>query len=336
MKKNRAFTLTELLVVVIVIGVLAMVALPKFSKAVETRKVTEAEDVMRAIRTEQEKRCSLDKNYSSSFETFGGLIAGVTAGDGHETEHYSYTLDTTGVSASSKGHINYTLSIPSYADGRICCSSPDNNEGCNKLNKDYPKCDDLVAATDYVASSPTCSVDLPEGTNPGPYIPPTPPSTAGCEGDQPESEKKKCCEHSKGQGIGDNCGWKYMSYVCNLITGEWVPSNYWFTGNCHPCTEGLHTTWHYQQNPTFSEPMLCEDCMFQLQGEQECSGNCVGGSTCTHGVRCHWVGCQEGQGYSGVGNDCGPYGDGNGDAPVCVMEIRRATCTTGQWDTHCP
>ena len=70
MKKNekkKAFTLTELLVVVIVIGVLAAIVLPKFSKVMETRKTTEAEELMAAVRTEQERRCALDKPYATEF-----------------------------------------------------------------------------------------------------------------------------------------------------------------------------------------------------------------------------------------------------------------------------
>ena len=43
-RKKKAFTLTELLVVVIVIGVLSAVVLPKFSKVIETRKTTETEE----------------------------------------------------------------------------------------------------------------------------------------------------------------------------------------------------------------------------------------------------------------------------------------------------
>ena len=61
--KKKAFTLTELLVVVIVIGVLSAAVLPKFSKVIETRKTTEAEELMASVRTEQEKRCALDKPY---------------------------------------------------------------------------------------------------------------------------------------------------------------------------------------------------------------------------------------------------------------------------------
>ena len=51
---KRAFTLTELLIVVIVIGVLSAVTLPKFNRVIENRKVTEAEEMMSAVRTEQE------------------------------------------------------------------------------------------------------------------------------------------------------------------------------------------------------------------------------------------------------------------------------------------
>ena len=60
-KNKRAFTLTELLIVVIVIGVLSAVTLPKFTRVIENRKVTEAEEMMSAVRTEQERRCAMDK-----------------------------------------------------------------------------------------------------------------------------------------------------------------------------------------------------------------------------------------------------------------------------------
>ena len=73
-RKKKAFTLTELLVVVIVIGVLSAVVLPKFSKVIETRKTTEAEELMAAVRTEQERRCALDKDYISDLSQLSEII----------------------------------------------------------------------------------------------------------------------------------------------------------------------------------------------------------------------------------------------------------------------
>ena len=116
-KRKKAFTLTELLVVVIVIGVLSAVVLPKFSKVVETRKTTEAEELMSAVRTEQEKRCVLDKNYLTDFKAIGDIAAS------KNSKNYAYSLTSTGMEAQSKGKYGYTLKMPSYADGLLSVNS---------------------------------------------------------------------------------------------------------------------------------------------------------------------------------------------------------------------
>ena len=61
--KRKAFTLAELLVVVIVLAALSAVAVPKFTRVLETRKTTEAEQLLAAVRTEQEQRCIIGKKY---------------------------------------------------------------------------------------------------------------------------------------------------------------------------------------------------------------------------------------------------------------------------------
>ena len=126
-KNKRAFTLTELLIVVIVIGVLAAVTLPKFNRVIENRKVTEAEEMMSAVRMEQERRCSMDKNYTTKFSNLQDIIASNT------TKNYTYSLQKQGISAKSN-NADYTLKILSYEDGSYCCEG----DGCKKLNKNYP------------------------------------------------------------------------------------------------------------------------------------------------------------------------------------------------------
>ena len=101
--KKKAFTLTELLIVVIVIGILAALVLPKFTRIMETRKTTEAEEIMAAIRTEQEARCALSKPYTTNFAHLTQVATSLpTNGENQasrETDKYTYTLAATGVSA---------------------------------------------------------------------------------------------------------------------------------------------------------------------------------------------------------------------------------------------
>ncbi|MBP5403592.1 MAG: prepilin-type N-terminal cleavage/methylation domain-containing protein, partial [Elusimicrobiaceae bacterium] len=149
--QKKAFTLTELLVVVVIIGVLSAVVLPKFTKMLETRKVTEAENIMTAVRNEQEARCTLDKDYTGETEKLASFPK-------TGSKHFSYTLDKAGITATGA---KYTLKIPSYTDGRICCAS-----GCDDLSKDYPTCSDLekemvkatctVPVSDEPTPSETC------------------------------------------------------------------------------------------------------------------------------------------------------------------------------------
>ncbi|MDY6040233.1 MAG: prepilin-type N-terminal cleavage/methylation domain-containing protein, partial [Elusimicrobiaceae bacterium] len=181
--KKKAFTLTELLVVVIVIGVLSAAVLPKFSKVIETRKTTEAEELMASIRTEQEKRCALDKPYLTDLSNMSDVVKKT------DTKNYKLTLQGKGVIASSKGNYNYNLQMPSYADGRICCDGAD----CEKLNKNYPSCTGFT----YEPSPDSCT-----GT-----VTPVEPEIKSCTG----SSTQACGCQGKGT----------QSRTCNTTTGEW-------------------------------------------------------------------------------------------------------------------
>ena len=128
----------ELLVVVIVLGVLSAVAAPKLSRVLETRKTAEAEEMLAALRTEQEKRCILGKNYTAD-ETKLPIVAAAA-----RSKNYVYSLKETGAEAS-RGE--YTLKMPSYKDGRLCCEGA----GCVKLNKNYVACSNISVEDECLA-----------------------------------------------------------------------------------------------------------------------------------------------------------------------------------------
>ena len=139
--KKKAFTLSELLVVVIVLGVLAAVAVPKFTRVLETRKTTEAEGMLSAVRTEQEKRCTLGDEYSVKFASLP-VAASLQRSTEREAKsaNYTYTLNGSGMQAQSSGK-DYTIKMLSYKDGGLCCEG----SYCNQLNKSYPSCGGVPA-----------------------------------------------------------------------------------------------------------------------------------------------------------------------------------------------
>ena len=159
-KKNRAFTLTELLVVVIVLGVLATVAATKFSRVLETRRTTEAENMLSVVRTEQEARCAMGKPYFGP-EQRNQVMTLAKAGT---SPNYNYELIDGGIEAH-RGE-KYALRMW-YKTGEICCEG----DGCADLSKSYPICSGEAPEDECAVRSG----GLPEGDTP----PVTPTCTLG-------------------------------------------------------------------------------------------------------------------------------------------------------------
>ena len=65
MLTKKGFTLIEMLVVVLIIGILAAVALPQYNKAVEKSKASEALLILKSLR-DQQAMCILEKGVDSS------------------------------------------------------------------------------------------------------------------------------------------------------------------------------------------------------------------------------------------------------------------------------
>ncbi len=131
-KSKRGFTLTEVLVVVVVIGILAAVVLPKYRKMMDTYKTAEAERLMESVRNVQETYYELNGSYlpPNKVTVFPGL-------DGRfESENFTYVLGEDYMTAESYNQtLSYTLEMD-YDTGEICCDGED----CSFLDKIYEGC----------------------------------------------------------------------------------------------------------------------------------------------------------------------------------------------------
>ncbi|MFA6282276.1 MAG: prepilin-type N-terminal cleavage/methylation domain-containing protein [Candidatus Omnitrophota bacterium] len=114
---KKGFTLMELIVVVIIVGILAMVGLPQFFQVAERGRAAEAFGILGAVRSAQVRYYAENSAYLSN-STCGGLDINFT------TPKYFGGPNCGATSANmtkSTGSI-YGLKIY-YANGTIACDS---------------------------------------------------------------------------------------------------------------------------------------------------------------------------------------------------------------------
>ncbi len=113
---RRGFTLVELAVVIIIIGVLAAFAVPRFLDSVERSKAAEAFNYLSAVRAAQERYQVQQGTYADavgdldiqlSTPKYFTVGAAITAGSTSDLENsWTLTLTRTGASA---GYGDYTV-----------------------------------------------------------------------------------------------------------------------------------------------------------------------------------------------------------------------------------
>ncbi len=134
MLKKKGFTLIEMLVVVLIIGILAAIAFPQYEKAVEKSHAAEALMIVRTIADAEKVYYLATGKYTSnlaaldfsvpgiSLDYNGGALPGVT------TEHFTcrgYVEDIYGwrdaIAVCKRLPINETYSIAVRTDGSTIC-----------------------------------------------------------------------------------------------------------------------------------------------------------------------------------------------------------------------
>ena len=126
MKKlnKKGFTLIELLVVVLIIAILAAIALPKYLRAVEKSRVSEAKTIMGTIHHAQSIYHIMHApDYSTDFSELDiDLIGGSVSNDTYTTDTFVYTLGSDRVTAERRNSDAYVVGIV-YEDGSLCCTN---------------------------------------------------------------------------------------------------------------------------------------------------------------------------------------------------------------------
>ena len=119
---NKGFTLIEVLMVVLIVGILASLAMPQYTKVVEKAKMSEAKTVLSAIRT-------AEGVYFMEYDAYTTTLANLDLDTDIHTGNnllFSYSVALTGTAGSQSFSVTSTRVGGSF-DGATLVMAADGN-----------------------------------------------------------------------------------------------------------------------------------------------------------------------------------------------------------------
>src|SRR5947209_3641012 len=122
---RKGFTLIELLIVVVIIGILAAIAIPKFANTKEKAYLTAMKSDLRNLVTAEEAFFADSVNYTSMIGA-GGLTFNVTSGNANPTiaktaDGWTVTISNVNTTKTCAIFIGSTAVAPANKEGEPKC-----------------------------------------------------------------------------------------------------------------------------------------------------------------------------------------------------------------------
>lgn len=139
MKRNKGFTMIELMIVVAIVAILASVAMPMYGSYVQRGKIAEATTNLSGLRV------SMEQYYQDNRTYLNGAACGVTMPASPAVKYFTfacagtantYTITATGVDPGSMANFSYTINQQNAKTSTITATGWTGNGACWATKQD--------------------------------------------------------------------------------------------------------------------------------------------------------------------------------------------------------